>query len=303
MNLICFDLEGPLSPQDNAYELMKLVSKGQIFELISRYDDLLTLERREGYEPGDTLSLIVPFLLAHGVQERDIITLAEKASLVEGAQDLIHRLSARGWEVYCISTSYQPYALRITQRVGIPPHKVASTSFPLDEIRSHIPKQDMALVQRLEKELAGTSPDDVSLQQRLDRFFWGELPPTDLGKAMARVKPVGGRRKVEALRRFMGDSPLSQTIVVGDSITDARMLETVREAGGVAIAFNANEYALPHATVGLASTSLGDLQVVADAWEKGGKEEVEIAVREKERQGSSTNRGHFHWLEGRRDMD
>jgi predicted HAD superfamily phosphohydrolase len=24
MNLICFDLEGPLAPQDNAYELMKL---------------------------------------------------------------------------------------------------------------------------------------------------------------------------------------------------------------------------------------------------------------------------------------
>lgn len=24
-NFICFDLEGPLSPQDNAYDLMKLI--------------------------------------------------------------------------------------------------------------------------------------------------------------------------------------------------------------------------------------------------------------------------------------
>ncbi len=28
MSLICFDLEGPLTPQDNAYELMKLFPPG-----------------------------------------------------------------------------------------------------------------------------------------------------------------------------------------------------------------------------------------------------------------------------------
>ena len=70
MNFICFDLEGPLSPQDNAYELMRLFPNGgKIFEVISRYDDLLTLEEREDYEPGDTLALIVPFLLLHNISE------------------------------------------------------------------------------------------------------------------------------------------------------------------------------------------------------------------------------------------
>ena len=39
MNLICFDLEGPLAPQDNAYELMQLFPhSSKIFEVISRYD-------------------------------------------------------------------------------------------------------------------------------------------------------------------------------------------------------------------------------------------------------------------------
>ena len=38
MNLICFDIEGPLAPQDNAYELMKLFPRGgKIFEVISQY--------------------------------------------------------------------------------------------------------------------------------------------------------------------------------------------------------------------------------------------------------------------------
>ena len=47
-NYICFDLEGPLSPQDNAYELMKLIPDGdKVFEVISRYDDLLALANKE----------------------------------------------------------------------------------------------------------------------------------------------------------------------------------------------------------------------------------------------------------------
>ena len=89
-NFICFDLEGPLSPQDNAYELMKLFPNGdRIFKVISRYDDLLTLEEKEDYEPGDTLALIVPFLILHNITENDIASLAVKATFTSGAIDLI----------------------------------------------------------------------------------------------------------------------------------------------------------------------------------------------------------------------
>jgi len=80
MNIIFFDMEGPLSIQDNAYELMKLFPNGgQVFEVISRYDDLLAIEEREGYEPGDTLALIVPFLVHHGITDEDISGLTEGA--------------------------------------------------------------------------------------------------------------------------------------------------------------------------------------------------------------------------------
>ncbi len=52
-NFICFDLAGPLSPQDNAYDLMKLIPNGdKLFEVISRYDDLLT-KRRPGWGPAN----------------------------------------------------------------------------------------------------------------------------------------------------------------------------------------------------------------------------------------------------------
>ncbi len=46
------------------------------------------------------------------------------------------------------------------------------------------------------------------------------------------------------------------------------------------MAFNANEYALPHAEIGVASTSLLDLYPVLEAWAEGGREKVaEISSR------------------------
>ncbi len=306
MNFISFDLEGPLSPQDNAYELMKSIPNGgHIFEVISRYDDLITFERRENYEPGDTLALIAPFLISNGLSEEDIITLAGKASLVQGASDIISALRVSRWHVYCISTSYEQYARRISQRVGISPHNIACTRFPLDRYRWSLEEDNVAQVKRAQQDLSFMSPeaDNKLIKERLDRFFYDELPPTNLGKFMKEVTPVGGQRKVGALSTFAVQSgcSLAETVVIGDSITDFKMLKAVNEAGGLAVAFNASEYALPYATIGLASTHISDLAPILNTWEKGNKRAVEALVMEKEKGGGDEDRGHFHWLRGRED--
>ena len=308
MNFICFDLEGPLSPQDNAYELMKLFPNGdKIFEVISRYDDLVTLEEREGYEPGDTLALIVPFLVLHNISEADIASLASKASLTDGAGKLISWLEYSGWRVFCISTSYEQYALHIIQKLGIYAHNVACTLFPLDKLRITLCKEDSTLLQQTERDILTMSPvaDDDRIKQSLDDFFWKKLPTTELGEAIREVKPVGGRRKVAALNRFADKygQALSKWVVIGDSITDFRMLQAVEAEGGLAIAFNANEYALPYSTMSLASTSLIDLKEVLEAWQKGQRKGVERIVKEKEKVGGVGDRGYFHWLSGRKNID
>ena len=308
MNFICFDLEGPLSPKDNAYELMKLFPNGdRIFEVISRYDDLLTLEEKEDYEPGDTLALIVPFLLLHNISEDNITTLATEASLTGGAAELVSWLEYNGWKVFCITTTYEQYAIHITQKLGIYAHNVACTPFPLNKLRQTLCKEDTALLQETEEAILTMQPvaDDDRIKQSLDHFFWEKLPTTELGEVIKQVQPMGGRRKVAALNRFADkyDQPLSRWVVVGDSITDFRMLQTVEAAGGLAIAFNANEYALPYATMSLASTFVSDLNEVLPAWQKGYRKEIEKVVREKEKIGGREDRGYFHWLSGRKDID
>ncbi len=307
MNLICFDLEGPLAPQDNAYELMKLLPNGgKIFEVISRYDDLLTLEGREGYAPGDTLALITPFLARHGIKEGQIATMGQEAKLTPGASELISKVKSRGWQIFCISTSYEQYALGIAQRLGIPAQNVACTSFPLDQISHLLNQDDFTLLKRAEQEFITFTPqlDDARIKQVLDHFYWQELPRTSSGRIINKIKPVGGKRKLEALRGFATKTgkPLSYWIVVGDSITDFKMLQAVAKAGGLAIAFNANEYALPYCTISLASTSLDDLWIALEAWEEGKRRAVELTVKEKERIGGQGDREYFHWLAETEDI-
>ncbi len=308
-NFICFDLEGPLSPQDNAFELMKRLPNGDnIFKVISRYDDLLTLKKREDYEPGDTLALIMPFLLRANISQEDMKIASSKATLIDGAKEFISELRLRGWWVGDITTCYQDYGYPITTRAGIPWENVACTRYPsLDYYRQIISKDELAMVEHLESQIVALQPykDDEKILERLDLFFNKEATGTVLGKIIKDVHPMGGRRKAKQLREFAKKYrfQLNQGLVVGDSITDSKMLEAVNKKGGVAVAFNANEYALRYANVGLASTNLGDLRLVTQAWEIGGKEAVEKAVRAQEKEEGTGNRNHFHWLSGRKNMD
>ncbi len=279
----------------------------RVFEVISRYDDLLALEEREGYEPGDTLALIVPFLVLHNISESDITSLAGRATLTGGAADLVAWLQSNNWRVFCISTTYEQYAIHITQKLGIYAHNVACTPFPLDRFRTTLSREESTLLHEAEEDILTMRPkiDDGRIKQSLDNFFWDRLPATSIGAAIKEVKPVGGRRKVAALNGFAGkyDQPLSRWVVVGDSITDSRVLREVEGQGGLAVAFNANQYALPCATMSLASTSINDLSDILRAWSKGYRKGAESMVREREKTGGSGDRGYFHWLTGRENTD
>ena len=116
---------------------------------------------------------------------------------------------------------------------------------------------------------------------------------------------MGGRRKVAALNRFADKyfEPLSNLVVIGDSITDFRMLQAVEEEKGLAIAFNANEYALPYASMSLASTQISDLQSVLEAWAKKKRGWTERVVKYKEKWRGKEDNFYFHWLAGRKELD
>jgi energy-converting hydrogenase A subunit R len=314
--IIFFDLEGPLSPQDNALEVMGLVDEGhQAFAVVSRYDDLLALEGREEYEPGDTLKLILPFLILHGITATDIETVSKAAPLIAGARELVASLVGDGWRVHVISTSYQQHALRIADELGIPEGDVACTQLDLADLASGLGPSDLGFVRdawdyvlrtgeglSLEEIAAGAVDDRI--RPRLDEFYWEVMPRTPLGELLRGVEVVGGRRKVGALERFCHGLGvyLGQVAVVGDSITDFQMLKAVEAAGGLAIVFNGNRYALPSGTVGVASVSLLNLLPVLRTWVDHGREALRKAILSSDL-GPQQGDAAYHWLVNCPDLE
>lgn len=293
---------------DHAYEVMSLIPKGKkVFEVLSRYDDILTLERQEGYEPGDTLRLLVPFLLSHRISEEDLEKVSQEAKLVRGAQDLIAHLQSQEWKVQIISTSYCQHALSVAQKLGVNAVNVACTHLPLRQLAQELKEEDLQVVvekegfilDHLYTEDLESGKNDDKIRSYLDQFFWEELSGTSLGRILNQVEVVGGRRKVRALEGFLAREGgfLRDVVVVGDSITDCRMLEVVEAAGGLAIVFNGNRYALSYGTIGVASGDMmRSLRPVLEVWQRGGREDLNAAVREGWLIASED--GFCHWLPG-----
>ncbi|GBE18871.1 phosphoserine phosphatase [archaeon BMS3Abin16] len=264
--MICFDLEGPLSPQDNAYEVMSLSETGRlVFEALSEYDDFLALENRPGYEPGDTLKLIVPFLSYYGITEYDIGRVSEGAVLVSGMKDVVEWLRSLGERVRIISTSYEQHAHSVGRQLGVDSGDIASTRLVLGELTfdSDV-REDL---RQIEKKILdeGLSSDVTAM---LDELYFGSGLFQQIG-----VEVVGGQRKVDALLRFAAEvgEDISSVVAIGDSITDYKMLREVSGAGGLAIAFNANKYCLPYADVAVATLDGRAVLPIIEAFKSGGR--------------------------------
>jgi energy-converting hydrogenase A subunit R len=265
--MICFDLEGPLSPQDNAYEVMRLAKNGgRVFEALSRYDDVLALREKEGYEPGDTLKLIAPFLKHYNITERDVALVSKKARLVAGMRECISWLEDRGQPVRIISTSYEQHAYSIGKRLGLPPEKIACTMFELKKVPFN--KDIEQSLKKIESQILSSGLSKKTEKMLDDFYFTSEL----FEKIGFQV--VGGKRKVDALKEFAkkAGKNIKGVVAIGDSITDFKMLSEVRRMGGLAIAFNANQYCLPNADIGVASFDGRALIPVLDKFIDNGKE-------------------------------
>ncbi len=308
MRVIFFDLEGPLSPQDNAYEVMGLVPEGhRLFEVISRYDDLLTLEGREDYEPGDTLRLIVPFLVHHGITAEDVKRVSETAGLVPGAANLMAWLRSERWEIQVVSTSYEQHATNIGGKLGLLSASIHCTRIAFDRLRTQLSRAHLDQVAAMERTILDELySDDLSkgtrdtlIRARLDPFYWGAGLADVLFAPGSDVTVVGGRRKawtMEAVARARGTS-LRDAAFVGDSITDIQGARVIESLGGLAVAFNGNAFILPHVTVTVAAMRLDCLHPILDAWMRGGRARARDWIAEMPLVAPDEG-PHVHWMVG-----
>jgi predicted HAD superfamily phosphohydrolase len=286
------DCEGPVSKNDNAFELCGRFIPGgeEFFARVSRYDDFLAdVVRRPGYKAGDTLKLILPFLKAHGLTDAAMEEFSrDSILLMPGAQRSLQRIATLG-PVYMVSTSYAPYIRALCRVIGLPEERAYCTAVSLD--RYPLAESDAELLRGLAREIAAmpllewpegaAGPEDLGpsfrpVWERLEEIFWARIPAMEIGAAYREVNPVGGSEKARAVAEILEreGQPPGAAVYVGDSITDTAAFDLVRSRGGLALSFNGNRYALAHAELACIAAHTLVLEVVARAFASGGREAV-----------------------------
>ncbi|MCX8171735.1 MAG: hypothetical protein N3E47_07240 [Candidatus Bathyarchaeota archaeon] len=292
MKIFITDCEGPISKNDNAFELSSwLIPEGdKLFALLSRYDDVLAdIVKRPGYKAGDTLRLIVPFLKAYGATNALMKRFSsETLLLIPGAGEALRYVRSI-MPAFMVSTSYEPYISALCDALDFPMENVYCTKIDIDKyyasadeverikaLREEIVNMPMIEIPQGAKTLNDLPPETRRVMKRLDEIFWREMAGMNMGAAIRDVNPVGGYEKAKAVREiaaiFGGD--LSSVIYVGDSITDVESFKLVRKSGGLTVSFNGNQYAIREAEVAVLSHNAIILAVLAEQFKKFGREHV-----------------------------
>jgi energy-converting hydrogenase A subunit R len=284
------DCEGPISKNDNAYELTaNFIPNGNSFFCnVSKYDDVLAdVLNKPNYTAGSTLRLILPFLKAYGLTDArmeefssdNIILIADSQATLKHVQSIA--------DAYIVSTSYEHYIKALCKAVGFPYKNTYCTKVSLDkagispqerlqlrERAQEISKMPLINIPKNAKSLADFSNKDQTLIKRLDEIFWDEIPKTFAGKFLNDVVTVGGEQKAESIRDVVKrlEVPLENVMYVGDSITDVQAFQLVRENGGLAVSFNGNSYAVKNADVAIVSESNLVTAVITDIFCRSGRD-------------------------------
>ena len=278
------DCEGPLTLNDNAYELADefIEDGGKLFKIISRFDDYLVEDvKLENYHAGDTLKLIVPFYKLAGLTNEKMIKFSrENIYLVDGSDDTL-RFANELIDSFIVSTSYGQYIEALCNYIDFPFQNTYHTQLDIGwatNFNSFDAKSDnVSTATNNSQTIVGTkSPKFIEELKKVDEFrkiilehgeeneddfnvlydiFFNEFPKLEINKYIESVKTVGGKGKQIAVEDIVERFGLESgsIIYMGDSITDVEPLQYARDNGGLSVSFNGNEYPLNVAEIAVIS--------------------------------------------------
>jgi energy-converting hydrogenase A subunit R len=191
--------------------------------------------------------------------------------------------------VYIVSTSYEQYITAFCNLARFPVENVYCTRLNVDEYE--INASETRRLVEISREIADmplieirpntTSVDDFPQRdrqtiRRLDDLFWGEIPNMSVGRMITETNPIGGPQKTRAVQEIVRktNTQIPDVIYIGDSITDVAPFHFVREKGGLTVSFNGNEYAIREAEIAVLSTNTIPISILADVFNRFGKERV-----------------------------
>jgi energy-converting hydrogenase A subunit R len=262
----------------------------KIFAVTSRYDDALAdVLKKSGYKAGDTLKLILPFLKAYDVTDKEIRQFsARKLVLIANIKKTIRHIRSIA-PSYIVSTSYEHYIRALCDAIEFPFKNTYCTKLKLDaysitqdekeqlkNLGHQIAQMPVLQIPPEAKSFKDLPENGRSTIERLDEIFWEIIDEMHIGRIYSEINPVGGNEKAEAIDEVANklDVALADTMYVGDSITDEEAFKHVNKNGGLAVSFNGNQYAIKNAEIALISDDSMVIAIVAETFIKFGKDKT-----------------------------
>lgn len=291
MRAFISDCEGPISKNDNAFEITSnFVPNGdRLFTVISGYDDALAdLIKRPGHRAGSTLKFVLPFLMANGMTDqkmnefssRNLILMPHAEATLEHVRSIAHS--------FVVSTSYEHYVRALCQAIRFPFENTYCTRLKLDKYG--VTEQEKIRLTKIAGEIVKMPqmeiPPKVKRVQDLPIMYqeairsldtiFREISRMECGRVYLEVEPVGGTEKAEAVKDVAEDLKieLSDVMYIGDSITDDEAFKLVRSGGGLTVSFNGNQYAINNAEVAVLSNTTLVTAAIAHIFIRYGKARV-----------------------------
>lgn len=296
------DCEGPLTLNDNAYELAaEFIEDGdKLFKIISRFDDYLVDDlKKENYHAGDTLKLIVPFFKLAKLTNNDMVEFSRNhIYLVEGSKETLS-LANDLMDAFIVSTSYGQYIEALANYMEFPFENTYHTQLDLDgatdfnkaisnTLDDDSISDDSSLGEVKSVAIAGSkSPKFIEELKKIEEYrkiildhpnpikedfdvlyniFFEEIPKMEINKYMKGVKTVGGKGKQIAVEDIVQKLSLEDGSIfyIGDSITDVEPLKYAKDHGGISVSFNGNEYPLNVADIAVISDNTVVTSILID---------------------------------------
>ncbi|MBZ9571339.1 HAD hydrolase-like protein [Methanobrevibacter sp. TMH8] len=279
--LFVTDCEGPLSLNDNAYELAKeFIPEGdEFFRIISLFDDyLVDIVKKADYNSGNTLKLIAPFFKAYGVTNEDIVKFSkENIFFIDDASDTIE-LAKKSMDSFIVSTSYGQYIEAVCNNLSFPFENTFYTLIDLDNFEiSNEEIEKLYEFKDIISQIAEREKKEGSLDvDQLNKIFFEEIPKMNINKLTDSIICVGGIEKQKAIEEILSSFNLEKSglMYVGDSHTDIEPLKFAKEHGGIAVSFNGNEAAVKESEIAIISENTIATSLLIDLHSKFNKDYV-----------------------------
>ncbi len=230
------------------------------YDVVRRYDSLTAyVLGREEATAGSTAKWVIPFLKANGATDHLVQqAYAETMEFMPGSADAL-RFISRLLPTFVNTSLYEHGWMNVAEHVQAPLCEVFCSKMDLDHLefgRSdarkireigdrinslRIPKTVYELNVPME-----VDKYDVKIIKTMDGILKDEIPGLPAMSLMESIEPITSHRKAYQLLdiRKQTGIDLDCTMYIGGEDTDFQCLDLVKDAGGVAMAFNGSDFAV-----------------------------------------------------------